>query len=461
MALLTAWIAILVPWALASVIVRHTCFSTGPGSVAASIGYGFFLGVLFSAGLFGLQGHFGLPLNPWPLIAVMVTALVAVSWRVRSSWLIAPNALRQALWPEFRWSQVLTVAVMAWVAFRVATLAYAVSTYSLFPWDAWTTWALRAKVWTELGQWVPFVAPDVWLADVDGVSRTTAAWHYPELPSWISAWTASATGAWNERAANAPALGALLALLAATFGQLRRWGAPILAAWVAVWLLVSIPLVGSHVALAGYADLWVAATLGLSFMAFLSWIRDGGRSQLVLTISLIILTALLKKEALVWVCLFVPAWLVGRLSARAFWLLSILVIGSLLALAQTQAFTVRIPMLGEFVFAAGGEWRWVLLQGFVFGNWHLFGYLVIGLLALSMVELIRGRAEPWLRSGITWVFGALLGFYVLFFWTAAAEWAIDGTSLNRILLQFTPAILFLAMALWTSRIPAKEPRAHA
>jgi hypothetical protein len=461
MALFAAWIAILVPWALASVIVRRTCFSTGPGSVAASIGYGFFLGLLPAAGLFGLQGHLGLPLNPWPLIAAMAVVWVVVSWRVRSSWSISAPVLRRALWPETRWSQILTISVMAWVAIRLATLAYAVSTYSLFPWDAWTTWALRAKVWTELGEWVPFVAPAVWLTDVEGVSRTTAAWHYPELPSWISAWAASAAGGWNEQAANAPALGALVALLAASFGQLRRWGASILTAWVAVWLLVSIPLVGSHVALAGYADLWVAAALGLSFMAFLSWIRDGGRSQLALTISLIILTALLKKEALVWVCLFVPAWLVSRLSARAFWLLPLLVIGLLLVLAQTQGFTVRIPMIGEFAFTAGGEWRWVLLQGFVFGNWHLFGYLLIALIAVSVVELIGGRAEAWLRSGITWICGALLGFYVLFFWTAAAEWAIDGTSLNRILLQFAPAILFLGMAMWTSRISAKEPPTHA
>jgi hypothetical protein len=142
------------------------------------------------------------------------------------------------------------------------------------------------------------------------------------------------------------------------------------------------------------------------------------------------------------------------------WVLPIVAIISVVALLQTDGVTLRLPLLGEFAFTAGGEWRWVLLQGFVFGNWHLFGYLLFALLAFGVVELIRGRAEPWLRSGITWVIGALFGFYVLFFWTAAADWAIDGTSLNRILLQFAPAILFLAMALWASRISAMEPPAH-
>jgi hypothetical protein len=219
MGLLGAWIAILVPWALATVIVRRTCFESGPGSVGASVGYGFFLGLLPAAGLFGLQGHIGLPLNPWPIIAAMLAVLVALSWWLRARLTIVAreitaSELTRALWPEGRWSRLLAIGILAWVAIRFATLAFAVSTYSLFPWDAWTTWALRAKVWTELGQWVPFVAPDVWLADVEGVSRTTAAWHYPELPSWVSAWAATAAGGWREQAANAPALGALVALLA-------------------------------------------------------------------------------------------------------------------------------------------------------------------------------------------------------------------------------------------------------
>ncbi len=458
MGLLGTWSAILVPWAVAALIIRHTCFAAGPGSAGASIGYGFFLGVLPAAGLFGLQGHLGFALNPWPLIGVFA-ALLLVVWLVivkSPSSSIAWRHVFAALLPEDKWGRVITIIIVAWVALRVATLAFAVANYPLFPWDAWTTWALRAKVWVELGQWVPFVSAEAWLADGAGMTRTIAAWHYPELPSWISAWASSAAGAWHERAANAPWLGALLALLAATFGQLRRWGVSIVTSWVSVWLLVSIPLMSSHVALAGYIDLWVAATLGLAFMAALSWVRDDDTSQLALAILLVAMAVLLKKEALVWASLFIPAWLAGRLPARAFWLLPVVAIGALLALMQSQGFTIHIPLLGEFTLAATGEWRWVLLHVFVFGTWHLLGYLLIISLVLLLIEMVRDRAEAWIRFGVTWVFGALLGFYVLFFWTSAAEWAVDGTSVNRILLHFTPAILFLIVAAWTSKINSAE-----
>ncbi len=457
MVLLGAWVAVLIPWLLGAVVLRTSCFTSGAGSVAASIGYGFFAALIPAVGLFALQGHLGWDLNPWPIAVAFLSLLVLALWRALGSSPLRPTAVSwDALVSSGRWSRMLVVALMVWVGIRVATLVFAASTYPLFPWDAWTTWALRAKVWTELGQWVPFFAPDVWIQDVDGVSRTMAAWHYPELPSWISAWAATASGGWNEQAANMPWVGALLALLAAAFGQARRWGASIVTAWVMVWMLVSIPLVGSHVALAGYIDLWVAACLGLAFMAFLFWVRDRQLSQLVLAVLFVAMTVFLKKEALVWVLLFLPAWLASRAPSRVLWLLPVAGLLLVLALFQSGGFTLRLPILGEFAFTSGGEWRWVLLHGFVFGNWHLFGYLVVALIIFGMIEMMRGCAEPWLRSGIIWTFGALFSFYVLFFWTAAAEWAVDGTSLNRILLQFTPAMLFLMMALWTSRMTPKE-----
>src|SRR5213079_484442 len=38
----------------------------------------------------------------------------------------------------------------------------------LYPWDAWTQWATKARVWYELSRIVPFVPADVWLAGQGG-----------------------------------------------------------------------------------------------------------------------------------------------------------------------------------------------------------------------------------------------------------------------------------------------------
>jgi hypothetical protein len=56
--------------------------------------------------------------------------------------------------------------------------------------------------------------------------------------------------------------------------------------------------------------------------------------------------------------------------------------------------------------------------------------------------------DPAHRAGLAWVLAALLAFYLLFFWTAAAAWALSGTSLNRILLQFAPALAFWMLSVW-------------
>ena len=52
--------------------------------------------------------------------------------------------------------------LLAWVALRFVLLGLYVAWQPLYPWEAWTQWATKARVWYELGHLVPFVGSKAW-----------------------------------------------------------------------------------------------------------------------------------------------------------------------------------------------------------------------------------------------------------------------------------------------------------
>jgi len=133
------------------------------------------------------------------------------------------------------------------------------------------------------------------------------------------------------------------------YGQARLWGASALTALVFTWLLLSLPLLDTHVALAGYADLWLAAVFGLAAIAFFPMGAEwrppaggvGGAARLA--------CPLIKLEGAVWLLLFIPALMAARL--RGWLLLALVVVAAALVLSWWLAggVTFAMPGLGEFV----------------------------------------------------------------------------------------------------------------
>lgn len=491
-----------------------------PGAWPILIGYGVMFGLLIAVGLLWLTsavtgvvtGTASLSPQPWLALALLTLLALALAWLqrrhgargcLRPSPLLplrsgrlrtlipgsTPKTSRESLpapmpaptpdsaplpsaplpAPIPLWHWMLGSLLLLWIAVRLGGLALELWWQPIFPWDAWTTWALRARVWTELQQLVPFIDPQAWLAGAAGAHDLPAgppagllgdppsdpldypldAHAYPLTVSLLAAWPTLAFGDWSASAAKLPWLGCALALLLGFYGQARRWGASPLLALVFLWLLASLPLLDSHLALAGYADLWLATLIGLAFMAFLHWARTRDRRQGLLALVLVLCLPLLKQEGAVWAGLFLPALLAVWLRGR-WWLPLLAVFAGLgLWLVSTAELAQRLPLLHGFNLAYQGDWAPVWDHLFNRSSWHLFAYLLILALVAALVQDGCGAyRDPAHRAGLAWVLAALLAFYLLFFWTAAAAWALSGTSLNRILLQFAPALAFWMLSVW-------------
>ncbi|MDQ5910364.1 MAG: hypothetical protein QG599_2460 [Pseudomonadota bacterium] len=467
-------LALGIPWLAGTLWVRALWRKSLAGGWPLAWGYGYFLGLLAAILLLRIQAMIGWPLD-WaePTLILAFLGLVGggLAWRRggftfhsldkvrggftfhsldKEGWRVAPGWFERGLF----------ILLLIWLGWRLILLAQEVWLRPLYPWDAWTTWGVRARVWSELRELVPFVSPEQWLADASGSAYTLHAWQYPDAVSLLALWPTLAFGGWNESIAHLPWLGAAPALGLGFYGQARLWGAAPLTALIFVWLLLSLPMLNTHVALAGYADLWLAAVFGLAVGALLQWARTGDRWQGVLALLLALACPWLKREGLIWALLLIPAatvvwtprrywpWLGGGvLLTLILWWVSGGIVFTVAGWGEVWLTpeVMQLPGLGRF------EWHYhavgepVARNLLILGNWHLLGYLLLIALLWGLPKIF---AEPWRLAGMLVTGSGLFMLFALFFLTDAYLWAVQYTSINRVFLHFAPALLFWALTVF-------------
>ncbi len=435
----------------------------------SATGYGFFLGMLLVATLTSAVAR-SATTQAWMyaggylLCAAVFAALIA--WR-RSAASSAPNSAS----PEIaRWASVALAMLIASLVLRGVVVAREIWLRPLYPWDAWSAWAVKPKTWFLLGHHVPFVSPGDWLRMWQENVHTEVAWHYPEALAWIEVWFASAAGGWVEPLINLPWLGLWVALLLGQYGQWRVLGLDRARALISIYALGSLPLLTVHAALAGYADLWVAVAFGFSVLSWMRWLRWREGSQLCTALICALVLPWLKMEGWVWAACLLGAIGFGALSRR--W-------QRWVAAAAALAFVVLFPLgglralclhtgvmnadgslaasaIGPLALVLNLQWRPGAFSGAVETllaqpNWHLLWWLVPVVLAWRWRELVT---HDWLRLPAL-LLGVCSGLLlILFFFTGASVWAQSYTAINRLVLQLAPAwVTLLALLLRDVRWP--------
>jgi len=438
--------------------------------LSATLGSGWIVGVLAAAAAARIVGYDD-TLHAFPNAAPWLAALGAAAWAIVAASLVVRRgrgfvpAVQGEPSPASRAARLGWWLLFAAIVLRLLVLADEASLRPVFPWDAWSAWALKPKSWMLLGHVEPYVSMHDWLANPHAATRTAGTWFYPEFVPWMEIWFASAAGGWNEPLVNLAWCGALAALALAGYGTWRRLG---LSAWLAmllVYLLVSLPLVDAHVALAGYADLWVAAILGVAAFAWTRWLTDRSPAHWVLAVLLALCLPLVKLEGLIWAGLFLVVVLLERLPARwRGWVVAVVMVSCVACLA----FGVRIPAPGfgwielswsriaiadvqvyELDWHPVGDALFASL--FALPNWHLLWY---ALPLLVFVRRERLRVDPAARFAGLLVLLQVLFLAGLFFLTKASAWAQDYTSANRLIMQMVPCVFAFAALLLRPRSSA-------
>ena len=450
--------ALLLSWLLGVVWLRVRWLKADEIVWPTILGYGYLAGALATTLVIRLLDLMGIHLS-FPSIALTLVLLIALGiwggrglpWRglhVGSDW----RAL--AGWHKAIFAILLVIIVM-----RLVGLGLEVIWQPLFSWDAWSQWATKARVWFELGHLAPFAPPDPWL-QAGGAYYDRSPEVPPAIPL-LQVWMNFGMGRWDDALMNLPWLMGAIALALAFYGQARQWGINPLFAMMFTYFLLSLPLLDSHVALAGNADLFQGVVYGLAAFAFFHWARHRATWQGGMAILLGVGCMLIKTPGIGWALTLLPAlWvaLAPRAGLIGMLILGVLGLAALLLFGQGGFNLLGYSLKFAFTPVWGPLWDNLVIVD----NWHLLFYLFAAVLLLSLPRLFA----PAYRA-MTVVVGAALVFVLMvFFFTHVSAWVEDYSTVNRALLHLVPMLLFYVMVLFweapnLSAIPDAESNGKA
>ena len=446
MDVLALWIGWLLVWALgiaALLALRRPSTSIAePGEIPFMVGCGWFVGqffvTLWMRLLAALHIPFGIVAIGAPLAAIAaLAAWIAWQRRGRESRRDVKHALRAfpaaGLANEQR---VLWFALLAWLALRFGLLLIEVLRRPLYPWDAWTQWATKARVWYELRTIVPFGGESAWLMSPVGSLYYDAAPNYPGTVPLTQVWSATLLGRWNDALINLPWWLTAVAFGFALYGFLRQARMGALVALLGAWLALSLPIFDAHVALAGYADLAMSTYLTLTALSLLRFERTHHWTDLALALVLASACVVIKNPGKIWLLVLIPGILVAwlpryglRMAAACF------AVGAVAALVLTRS---GVTLLGYHLqLQYDMPWNGLSNAYFTFANWHLLFYGAVAVALLGWRQLLSREIAP-----LTVIVGAGLAFLMFgFAFTNARLWVEDQSTVNRATLHLAPLIV--------------------
>jgi hypothetical protein len=448
---------LLLPWIAGylwlAAVQRYVGAAGSPGQGFRLAGYGFFLGYALLYGLTlaveGLSGtvSFGPVMG---LLALTAALGAGACYGLRSRVTPPPDGKAVRSDPAQR---ILTWLLLAWMGLHLLFALIDVLAIPVFPWDAWLVWIYRAKAWFYSGGLAEMVSASDWIRAAGPTPYTVDAIGYPGFVSVIAYWAALSLGAWSETLVNLPGWLCGLAIGLALYGQGRGQGLSVLAAVALTYLLFSTPLFGAHLALGGYADIWMAGFAGLGLVALLAGLAGRDRRQLILGLLMVGFSLCVKNEGLVWLVLALAMLVLVTVRARNLWIGAGLV-AALAVLAALSGITyldlpglgrlgvtdgqVYLPLLGAYPLQTHAVWREYLVNFFTLGSWHLLWALVLGGLLLAC----RRPHERRQRAVLAFLALFIASQAFIFGFTEQGEWASRFTAINRLPLQLLPALLF-------------------
>ncbi len=327
----------------------------------------------------------------------------------------------------------------------------------------------RAKVWVLNDEMLNFQSVNQWLQS-GGLGYALPASQYPSSVSAVAAFSSALSSGWNDQLASIPWFFAMLAIGSMMFGLCRQSGLAVLPSLAGLYLLTSIPIVGMHGILAGYADLWMLGTSGMGLATLMLWAQKRHRGALVLGTVLLLVGSCFKTEGWIWLGMGMLFILVNTLCHQRRYAAFLCVIAILFAGFHLESVnlgslglwgideeTIHVGPLGQYVLRPYNARPIYFEMIFLRGNFHLLG--VLYLLALALLTFINWRA-----SVTHWLMGALIicSQWVIFGLSSYSLYAETGTAINRLLLQFLPVFVLTITVAWqtaTEALHQSPPRA--
>ena len=413
--------------------------SEGDHRNAVILGYGYPVGTVALTLLMRAESFAGIGWSWWSVGFPLLAGTALATWCMPGGSMkilhvrgLLPGDTRFA-GLSARVSSLVWWTLLALIALHLVLALLEIIWRPLFPWDAWTQWATKARVWYETLRMTPFADATTWFA---GGVYTDAIPGYPANVPLLQVWACITLGRWDDSLMNVPYFCLAASLALAFHGQLRAAGCNPILSLAGAYAVISLPLLDTHVALAGYADLPLAVYFGLGAIALWRWAVTREKSQLVLAVILAIACPFTKHPGWLWMGVMFSAVVVTTFPRRGMMMVSLAIVVAIIALAIFGHTELNIG--GYRLGAFRPVWQPLLQNYFEFANWHLLWFLLPAL----MVASGRRMLKPEIVAGTAVVASGLAVLFVVFSFTSAAAFVEDYSTVNRATLHLAPLLIF-------------------
>jgi hypothetical protein len=228
---------------------------------------------------------------------------------------------------------------------------------------------------------------------------------------------------------------------------------------VGTFLAASLPLANVHVALAGYADLPLAAYYAAAVIALTRWSHERGPRDLVVAIVLAVACTQIKNPGWFWAATLVPAAIVVLMPRRG--LRVALIAFAAVAFALAAVARMKLTLFNyRIVLDFDPPWRDLVQSYFLLGNWNLLWFGVVAAAALAYKDLFSRSLVAMTMAAI----GGILFLFFVFAFTNASAFIADQTTVNRATLHLAPLMvcyMTLAFQAFARRFASRQEPAQA
>jgi len=433
-----------------------------------SVAYG--LGVLLTAQIILLLAQLSLSLRAMSWAILVIGAVIGLSrtmthhsvtslfHRVRVNYgVLAKSPLKP--YPDVT----LTLTLLALLGAHVVWALHTSLLQPDFPWDAFTTWLYRAKLWVLYDNIQPLTPVADWLSSGAATGHAIYAHKYPETLSVYVAFVSALTGDWSPAIISLTWCSIYIAICASVFGLLITAGTEKKRALIGAYLIGALPLLNTHAALYGYGDLWLCFFSGGGLALLLVWSMRGNPQLLILAAVMLLAGTQFKSEGWLWLIMGTTfAIFIGfanRYGYRSLILALSLLIGgfwlsdishlNLGALGQwgIEDRVLHAGALGSYPLRPlnpAGSYFNIIFQQL---NFLFLGLAYLAAL-LALVATQRAGAIPFL------ILGGMIAIsqYGIFGLSVYSRYAETGTAITRLLLHFLPVAVVTSVIAWQALI---------
>ncbi|RLA52288.1 MAG: hypothetical protein DRR42_08020, partial [Gammaproteobacteria bacterium] len=221
------------------------------------------------------------------------------------------------------------------------------------------------------------------------------------------------------------------------------------------YILLNLPFVSVHVALAGYADLWVASVFGCAVFALHEWGATRKWPYAILALILALMCTQLKIPGLIMggivLTVFVSSFIkIGRTSSitlfmgLALCIIYVTTVGvdfSIPNIGQIAISSdgITLPYIGHYELSYHPIHHAMINTTLLMINWNLLWYLFI---FLALFRVANGTVFRIPSLSLRAILLALLFIFFVYYFTNRFKFAQDYTQVNRALIYSVPVMVF-------------------